>query len=84
MAVLDEPVKEVVEIQNYIDGEWVDSKSTKICHGNNPIVFCRLLNTKNVAVPKKAKIPPRDCVKKIPIVTVIVIKPANIFNQYFF
>ena len=26
MAILEEPIKEVVEIKNYINGEWVESK----------------------------------------------------------
>ncbi|MGD9143723.1 MAG: aldehyde dehydrogenase family protein, partial [Dehalococcoidia bacterium] len=36
MALLEEPIKEVVKIQNYIDGEWVDSRSTKISDVLNP------------------------------------------------
>ena len=26
MAVLEEPIKEVLKLRNYIDGEWVESK----------------------------------------------------------
>jgi hypothetical protein len=26
MAVLEEPIKEILEVKNYIDGEWVGSK----------------------------------------------------------
>ncbi len=36
MAILAEPVKEKVKIQNFINGEWVDSKSTQISDVINP------------------------------------------------
>jgi hypothetical protein len=26
VAILDEPIKEVLKVKNYINGEWVDSK----------------------------------------------------------
>ena len=26
MAILEEPIKEVLQLQNYVDGEWVDSE----------------------------------------------------------
>ena len=29
MVVLDEPLKEIVKVQNYIDGEWMESKSSE-------------------------------------------------------
>jgi malonate-semialdehyde dehydrogenase (acetylating)/methylmalonate-semialdehyde dehydrogenase len=36
MAVLEEPLKEVVKLKNYINGEWVESKSDKILDIVNP------------------------------------------------
>ena len=36
MAVLDEPIKEAAELKNYIDGEWVDSKSDDYWDVVNP------------------------------------------------
>ena len=29
MVVLDEPLKEIVKVKNYIDGEWMESKSSE-------------------------------------------------------
>ena len=36
MAILEEPIKEVLTIKNYIGGEWVESKSKKILDVVNP------------------------------------------------
>ncbi len=36
MAILEEPIKEVLTIKNYIGGEWVKSKSEKILNVINP------------------------------------------------
>jgi len=36
MAILEEPIKEVLELKNYINGEWVESKSDKILDVINP------------------------------------------------
>ena len=36
MAILDEPIKEVIQLKNYINGEWVESKSDQILDIINP------------------------------------------------
>ena len=36
MAILEEPIKEVTTLQNYIDGEWVESKSDQVLDIVNP------------------------------------------------
>ncbi|MFC2008004.1 CoA-acylating methylmalonate-semialdehyde dehydrogenase [Chloroflexota bacterium] len=36
MALLEEPIKEVVELKNYIDGEWIASKSGEVIDVVNP------------------------------------------------
>jgi malonate-semialdehyde dehydrogenase (acetylating)/methylmalonate-semialdehyde dehydrogenase len=36
MAILDEPIKEVLELKNYINGEWVESKSKERWDVKNP------------------------------------------------
>ncbi len=36
MAILEEPIKEVMKLQNYIDGEWVESESDQILDVLNP------------------------------------------------
>lgn len=36
MALLEEPIKEVLELKNYINGEWVDSKSKEWWDVKNP------------------------------------------------
>jgi malonate-semialdehyde dehydrogenase (acetylating)/methylmalonate-semialdehyde dehydrogenase len=36
MAILEEPIKEVIELQNYIDGEWVESKTDERWDVVNP------------------------------------------------
>ena len=36
MAILEEPIKEVLELENYIDGEWVKSKSKEVLDVVNP------------------------------------------------
>jgi len=36
LAILEEPIKEVLTIKNYIGGEWVESKSKKILDVVNP------------------------------------------------
>ena len=36
MALLEEPINEVIELNNYIDGEWVKSKSDQILDIINP------------------------------------------------
>ncbi len=36
MALLEEPIKEVLEFKNYIDGEWVESKSGEVLDVINP------------------------------------------------
>jgi len=36
MTILEEPIKEVMKLQNYIDGEWVESESDQILDIVNP------------------------------------------------
>ena len=36
MAILEEPIKEVLELKNYINGEWVESKSKERWDVFNP------------------------------------------------
>jgi len=36
MAVLEEPIKEVLELKNYVNGEWVQSKSKRVLDVVNP------------------------------------------------
>jgi len=36
MAILEEPVKEVVKLKNYVNGEWVESKSDEMLDIVNP------------------------------------------------
>jgi len=36
MAILEEPIKEVLELKNYINGEWVESKSDQVLDTMNP------------------------------------------------
>jgi len=36
MMLLEEPIKEVLKLKNYINGEWVDSKSTQVLDVINP------------------------------------------------
>ncbi len=36
MALLDEPIKEVLKLKNYINGEWIDSKADQILDIVNP------------------------------------------------
>ena len=36
MAVLEDPIKEVIKLENYIDGEWVESESEQILDIINP------------------------------------------------
>ena len=36
MAILDEPIKEVLNLKNYINGEWVESESDEILDIVNP------------------------------------------------
>jgi len=36
MPVLEEPIKEVLKLKNYISGRWVDSKSEKVVDVRNP------------------------------------------------
>ena len=36
MAILEEPIKEVLELKNYINGEWVESKSKEAWDVKNP------------------------------------------------
>jgi malonate-semialdehyde dehydrogenase (acetylating)/methylmalonate-semialdehyde dehydrogenase len=36
MAILDEPIKEVLKLKNYINGEWVESKSDQVWDVINP------------------------------------------------
>ncbi len=36
MALLDEPIKEMMELENYINGEWVKSKSKEVLDVVNP------------------------------------------------
>jgi len=48
MAILEEPIKEVMKLQNYIDGEWVESESDQILDLVNlrlpfPAVYSKLL-----------------------------------------
>ncbi len=36
MAILEEPIKEVLKFRNYIDGGWVESESDQIRDITNP------------------------------------------------
>jgi malonate-semialdehyde dehydrogenase (acetylating)/methylmalonate-semialdehyde dehydrogenase len=36
MAILEEPIKDVLELENYINGEWVKSESQEIKDVTNP------------------------------------------------
>ena len=36
MAVLEEPIKEATELRNYINGEWIESKSKQMLDVVNP------------------------------------------------
>src|SRR4030067_818417 len=36
MAILEEPVKEVIKVRNFINGEWRDSASSRISSVINP------------------------------------------------
>ena len=36
MAILEEPIKEVLHLKNYINGEWVESKSDEVLDVINP------------------------------------------------
>lgn len=36
VAILEEPIKEILKLQNYINGEWVDSKATVFWDVINP------------------------------------------------
>lgn len=36
MAILEEPIKEVLDLENYINGEWVKSKSKEVLDVVNP------------------------------------------------
>lgn len=36
MAVLDEPIKQVISLKNYINGEWVESRSSQVLDVVNP------------------------------------------------
>jgi len=36
MAVLEEPIKEILKLRNYINGEWVESESTQFLDVVNP------------------------------------------------
>ena len=36
MALMEEPIKEVLQLQNYINGEWVKSKSDQVIDVINP------------------------------------------------
>jgi len=36
MAILEEPIKEVLELKNYINGEWIESESNQIRDVVNP------------------------------------------------
>ncbi len=36
MAILEEPIKEVLELENYVNGEWVKSKSEEVIDVINP------------------------------------------------
>jgi malonate-semialdehyde dehydrogenase (acetylating)/methylmalonate-semialdehyde dehydrogenase len=36
MAILEEPIKEILKLQNYINGEWVDSETDQILDIINP------------------------------------------------
>lgn len=36
MSLLEEPIKEVIQVKNYINGEWVESKSDRILDVVNP------------------------------------------------
>ncbi|MFC2035438.1 CoA-acylating methylmalonate-semialdehyde dehydrogenase [Chloroflexota bacterium] len=47
MAILDEPVKGVTKIRNYINGEWVDSESSQISDVVNPATGQVIAHTPN-------------------------------------
>ncbi len=36
MAILEDPIKEVLELENYINGEWVKSDSDQLSDVVNP------------------------------------------------
>jgi malonate-semialdehyde dehydrogenase (acetylating)/methylmalonate-semialdehyde dehydrogenase len=36
MAILEEPINEVIELKNFINGEWIDSKSKEVWDVKNP------------------------------------------------
>ena len=36
MAILEEPIKEALDLENYINGEWVKSKSKEVLDVVNP------------------------------------------------
>ena len=36
MAILEEPIKEVLKLKNYIDGDWIESESDQIVDIVNP------------------------------------------------
>lgn len=42
MAILEEPIKGVLKFKNYIDGEWVESKSDRILDIVNPAT-CKII-----------------------------------------
>ncbi len=38
MAILEEPIKEVLNLRNYINGEWVESESDQVLDITNPAI----------------------------------------------
>jgi len=36
MALLEEPIKEILKLKNYINGEWVESESDQVLDIINP------------------------------------------------
>jgi malonate-semialdehyde dehydrogenase (acetylating)/methylmalonate-semialdehyde dehydrogenase len=51
VAILEEPIKEALKLQNYIDGEWVDSKATD---------FRDVINPATTRVLAKVPMSPKD------------------------
>ena len=52
MAVLEEPIKEVKTLKNYIAGEWVESKSGRVLDLFNPAT-CKLLGEVPLSTPQE-------------------------------
>ncbi|MCK4703810.1 aldehyde dehydrogenase family protein, partial [Candidatus Bathyarchaeota archaeon] len=42
MVVLEEPIKGVIELKNYIDGEWVESEASETRDVVNPATLKKI------------------------------------------